>query len=166
MGMEALRGVAESVLADLRTKYDLAWRIYPVGLVVPNDPEAKEVKDSVRVAEGIPFLILAWAWASTRFYDAHRIRAALRIKERTFLDDPRLLGAIGGNQTEGSDLIYVPPAILPCGAEIEVTATAVLAPDPAETYPGPTIDSTIDFCFHGVDLLPKGAMGDTTPARE
>lgn len=156
--MLPLRQMAESVLAELAKQYDLAWRMYGIGLAVPVDPEAKSVKDSERIAENVPFLILGWAWSSTRFYDAHRVRAQIRIKERTFLDNPRLLGAIGGNQAEGSDLYYVPPAILPGGSELTVEATAVMAPDPAELYPGPDFDSKIDFVFHGVDLLPLGSI--------
>ena len=158
MAMDAVKMVAESVLAKLREEYDLAWRMYSIGLAVPVDPEAKAVKDSERIAENVPFLLLGWGWSSTRFYDAHRVRAQMRIKERTFLDKSRLLGAIGGTQAEGSDLYYVPPAILPGGSELTVEAEAVLAPDPTESYPGPTVDSKIDFVFHGVDLLPKGTL--------
>jgi len=153
-------GYVKDTFAKLSDKFDLRWRSHRMRVSLP--PAAGSVPASqpiFNLPTKWPFAVAHVIFVSDRDDDRRIVSFTGGTSQVKFVAEPTKLAAYGWPQG-GSSPTDIPIAILVSEDRVEFTLIRDRAPNPADTYPDPKEDSTIDIVLLGAELMHKGSSTD------
>lgn len=134
--------------------YVLRPRIHRVRVTLRPTAGVNSDEGTLTIPTENPFLLCALGWGSNREGEGRLTSIKMHTEQILFLTEPIRLQAFGGPDGENGPMPWGPSKLIRTDRFV-VQAFRETAVDPAEAYPGNTIDSVIDFAFVGFDLLPR-----------
>jgi hypothetical protein len=142
-----------SELVKWSERFVLRQRIHRVRVVLPPAAGQRSDESPLNIPTENPFLWCALGWASNRPHEGRYTSLVCHTDQVLFITEPTKLGAFGGVDCENGPMAWGPSKLIRTDRFV-VQLFRDLTVDPAEVWPGNTIDSQVDFAFIGFDLLP------------
>lgn len=146
----------DSWLARVYDLRDPVVQWYRLRFLVPVQAGTPAVTSIFRSGSDYPWAWLGLSWASNRANDHRWIEVQVDSPDFNFLFEPTKLGAFGNPDAAGV-VQDVPATLFGPNTQTTFRLLRTTTVDPAETYPGPAVESSVDLLLWGLTLFPKGA---------
>lgn len=149
----------QHAIAQYARDFYLRARIYRTRLTLLPTAGNNSGEQPMNIPTETPFLWTQIGWSSQRPREGVYTSIKITSEQVVFTSDPVMLGAFCGPDGTRSPCWWGPTKIVTTD-RFRINAFRETTVDPAETFPGPAVNSLIEVSFFGFDLMPKDSKDE------